>query len=165
MGNRQVIFLELIKEMIWWLISALIVAAALFPLFSKVHYQMLWVNALILFVAVTYFRYAVMLRSVYVLRSKWIRFALSVININFFVFVLRQQQNFLTVYNSYTLEELGKPIKPLSLDEVYNLFSYYFSEVTFSVVACLCLTVALTVRMVLSYWQSGKLRLNAGNEG
>jgi hypothetical protein len=165
MENRQVIFLELIKETIWWLISALIVAAVLFPIFSKVHYQMLWINGLILFVAVTYFRYAVMLRSVYVLRSKWVRFALSVININFFVFVLRQQQNFLTVYNSYTVEELGKPIKTLSLDEVYNLFSYYFSEVTFSVVACLCLTVALTIRMVLSYWQSGKLRLNAGNEG
>ena len=164
MENKQVVVLELVKELMWWLISALLTGAILFPIISKVHYQMLWVNSLIIFVGLTYFRWAVTLRQVYILRSKWVRFLISIININFFIYILRQQQNFLGIYNSYTLEELGKPYKPMSMDEIYALFGYYFSETTFAVVACLTLCVALTVRMVLAYWGTARLRLNAGSE-
>ncbi len=164
MENKQVLLLEVIKEMVWWLITALVTAAILYPITSKVQYQMLWVNALIVFVALTYFRYAVMLRSVYVLRSKWVKFLLSVVNINFFIYVLRQQQNFLGISNSFTVQELGKPFKVMTMEDSYSLFNYFSSETTFAVVACLTLIVALTVRMVVVYWGAAHLRLNAGSE-
>lgn len=164
MENKQIVALELAKELIWWLMSALVTAAILYPITSRVQYQMAWVNALIIFAALTFFRYAVMLRSVYVLRSKWVKFLLCIVNINFFIYVLRQQQNFLGIANTFTVEELGKPFKPMTMEDSYSLFTYFSTETTFAVVACLTLIVALIVRMILAYWGTARLRLNAGSE-
>jgi hypothetical protein len=164
MANKQLVALELIKELVWWCISISIAVVVMYPITSKVNYSMLWLNGLFLVIAITYFRYAVLLKSVYVLRNKWVRFFLFLFNINFFVFVLRQQQRFMTIYDSYTIEDIGKPLHPLNLEQVYQLFKYFYNEISFTVVSCLGLIVALTVRFIWAYWQTTHLRLNAGNE-
>jgi hypothetical protein len=163
-SNKNIAALELAKELLWWCISTLIAFMAMYPIFSIVHYTMIWMNGLIILVALTYFRYAVMLRTVYVLRSKWVKAVLLLFNINFFVFVLRQEQRFMTIYDSYTIDELGKPIRPISLEQVDQLIRYFFNEINFSVVFCLAMIVALSVRIVLTYWKTAYLRLNAGTE-
>jgi c-di-AMP phosphodiesterase-like protein len=125
---------------------------------------MIWLNGLFLVVGLTYFRYAIMLRTVYVLRNKWVRAILLLFNINFFVFVLRQEQRFMTIYDSFTVEDLGTPIKSLTLEQVDQLIRYFFNEINFTVVACEAMIVVLSVRFVIAYWKTTYLRLNAGNE-
>ena len=164
-SKNQVLGLELLKEALWIGISVLIAAALMFPIYSKVHYTMIWLNGLFLVVALTYFRYAVMLKSVYVLRNKWVKAAMLLFNINFFIFVLRQEQRFMTIYDSYTIDDLGTPVHPpLALEQVDQLFRYFFTEINFAVVACLGMIAALSVRFVLSYWKTAFNRLNAGME-
>lgn len=125
---------------------------------------MIWLNGLFLVVGLTYFRYAIMLRTVYVLRSKWVRFALLIFNINFFVFVLRQEQRFMTIYDSFALADIGTPLRPLPLEDVDRLFRYFYTEINFAVVVCLAMIAVLTVRFVLAYWKTAYVRLNAGQE-
>jgi hypothetical protein len=163
-NNKQIVTLEILKEILWLCISVLIAFVLMYPITSRVHYSMLWLNGLFLVVGMTYFRYAIMLRTVYVLRSKWVRFLILLFNLNFFVFVLRQEQNFMTIYDSYTIDDLGKPIHPLPLEQVDQLFRYFFTEINFAVVACLGMTAALSIRFVLSYWKTAHVRLNAGDE-
>ena len=86
-NNKQILLLEILKEILWLCISILIAFTIMYPIIRMVHYTMVWLNGLFLVLAFTYFRYAVMLKTVYVLRSKWVRFALFLFNINFFVFV------------------------------------------------------------------------------
>jgi hypothetical protein len=162
--STQLVVLEIVKEIIWLVISAVIAAALMYPIIRLVHYNMIWLNGLFLIIAFTYFRYAIMLKNVYVLRSKWVRFFLFLFNINFFVFVLRQEQHFMTIYDSYTVEELGTPIRPITLEQTDQLIRYFFTEINFTVVACLGMIAALSVRFVLAYWKTGYLRLNAGDE-
>lgn len=163
-NKRQILILELAKELIWLCISILLTLALMFPIFSRIHYTMFWLNGLILVVGLTYFRYALTLRTVYVLRSLWVRFALFIFNINFFVFVLRQEQRFMTIYDSFTIDDMGKPIKPMTLEQIDQVFRYFFNEINFTVVACLGMIVVLSVRIVVSYWKTAYKRLNAGNE-
>lgn len=163
-GNKQYVFLELVKELTWWLLSAVVAAGIMYPLITKLHYNAVWINGAMLVIALTYFRWAIYLRTIYVLRSKWVRFALIVFNINFFVFVLRKMQGFMHIYDSYTLDAMGMPLRPLKPEEIDPLFRYFFDEINFTCVACMALAVALSIRMVLVHWQTAHHRLNAGNE-
>lgn len=165
MANRvPLILLELMKELLWWLIFSLIAIAVMYPITRHVQYVAIYFNGILLVIAMQYFRYAIYLRTVAVLRSKWVRFAVFVFNINFFVWVLRQQQYFMSIYDSFAIEDLGKPLHPIAAEQVYPLFQYFYSEITMAVMACLLLAVALNVRMIGAYWGSARLRLNAGDE-
>ena len=163
-NDKQIVVLELLKELLWLCISIVIAFAIMYPIISVVHYKMVWLNGLFLVLAFTYFRYAILLKTVFVLRNKWVRFFLFLFNINFFVFILRQQQHFITIYDSYTVEELGSPIKPISLEQTDVLIRYFYTEITFTVVACLGMIAALSVRFIWAYWKTAYLRLNAGDE-
>jgi hypothetical protein len=163
-SDKQIVLLEIVKELLWLFISIVIALALMYPIMRLVHYSMIWLNALFLIVGLTYFRYAITLRTVYVLRNKWVRAAILLFNINFFVFVLRQEQRFMTIYDSYTVEDLGKPVKPISLEQTDQLIRYFFNEINFTVVFCLGMIAALSVRFVLAYWKTAHVRLNAGNE-
>ncbi len=160
----QRLVLEVVKELLWWVMSAVLAYAIMWPITSKVQYSQLIINGILLMVALNYFRYAVFLRSVYILRSKWVRFALGVFNINFFVYVLRRFQGFMSIYDSFTVEDLGRAYHPLAPEDVYPLFKYFYLEITLCVSATLVLTAALTLRLVLTYWSTARLRLNAGAE-
>jgi phosphoglycerol transferase MdoB-like AlkP superfamily enzyme len=163
-NNSQRIILEVAKELLWWLISSCIAFAIMFPIVRYLHYTQLYTNGLLLVIALTYFRYTIWLRTTAVLSSKWVRFALFVFNINLFVGVLRLQQHYMAIYDSFAIEDLGKPIHTIAQEAVYPLFLYFSREVTVAVMACLILSVALNLRMIAAYWGTSYLRLNAGDE-
>ena len=163
-SSKQIVILEIVKELLWLCIGMLIAFTMMYPIIRLVHYSMIWLNGLFLIVAFTYFRYAILLRTVYVLRNKWVRAGLLLFNINFFVFVLRQEQHFMTIYDSYTVEDLGMPVRAISLEQTDQLIRYFFTEINFTVVACLGMIAALSVRIIWVYWQTAYLRLNAGSE-
>lgn len=165
MANKYVVFiLEFFKELLWWAIAAVFAIVVMFPITRLVQYSMFWMNGLLLVLAFTYFRYVLLLNSLFILKKKWLRFLLFVANINFFVFVLRQEQRILTIYDSFALEELGKAHNKLGLDQVNILFRYFYNETTLTVVACLAFTAILSLRIIWSYWKTSYQRLNAGSE-
>ena len=163
MKTKEII-LEIVKELLWWVIALIIAAGVMYPLYSVLAYKCLPINTLLIVVAVSYFRYAITIKSVFILRSRWVRFLLCVVNINFFVYVLRRQQAFMTIYDSYQLSDLGVPLHNLAPEREYGLFRYFYTETTFFVMACLLLSAALTARIIGSYWSTARLRLNAGDE-
>jgi hypothetical protein len=164
-NKTQHIILEISKELIWWIMSAVAAYLIMLPITTRVAYTSVWINGVLIVIALTYFRYAVFLRQIFVLRTKWVRFALSAFNVNFFVYILRRLQGFMAIYDSYTVDDLGKALHPpLPVEDIYPLFKYFYFEITLTVTSCLVLIVALTVRMVLAYWGTARMRLNAGSE-
>lgn len=163
-GGTQYILLEVAKEILWWLLSAVVAVIVMLPLTSKLHFKPFWINGALIVMALTYFRYSVLLKTTFVLRPAWVKFLLAVFNINFFVYVLRRLQEFMHIYDSFTIEAMGTPIRPLAPEEVDPLFRYFFDEINLACVACLSLSVVLVIRMIATYWNSARLRLNAGSE-
>jgi hypothetical protein len=163
-SNRQYIFLEIVKELIWWIISAVVATAIMLPLISKLHYKPMWINGTLIVIALTYFRYCVFLRTTYILQWKWVRFALVVFNVNFFVFVLRKMQSFMYLYDSFTLDAIGTPLKTLAPEDVDPLFRYFFDEINLTCVAAMSLSIVLIIRIIMAHWKTAYMRLNAGSE-
>ena len=163
-SNRQYVLLEIAKELLWWMLSAILALVVMYPLISTLHYKPIWLNGALLVVAFTYFRYAVFLRTVWALRSKYVRVALVIFNINFFIFVLSRMQSFMHIYDSFSLDAMGTPIRAMKPEDVDPLFRYFFDEINFTCVACLVLAAALSVRIIIAHWNTAHLRLNAGSE-
>jgi hypothetical protein len=65
---------HLIREIIWLLITAIIINMVMLPITSKIDYIYWRINTFFIFVAVTYFRYSVTFKSLPFLRPAWIRF-------------------------------------------------------------------------------------------
>ena len=162
--NKRALPLLIFRECIWWLLAAGVAAGALFPIWKAVEFRYLIMNAVVIFVAVLYFQYIVFFRQSVLLRPKWLRFLLFAFNLNFFIFVIRQSQFFISIYDTFLIEDLGKLKAPLTLTQIEKLFQYFYFETTLGVAACLLMIATLNGRIVISYWKTARLRLNAGDE-
>jgi len=156
---RKHIWLYIVQEIVWILIALLVAAFAVFPLVMKLNYVFLVENVCFAFYAVTLVRLVVFFKSVPWLKPTWVRFLLFVVNINLFIFIVRKEQNFISIYDSFTIEDLGMPRKTLSLKEMETLYNYFYTEINLVVVTCLILILAFCARLVLSYWSLAKTRL------
>ncbi|MFN8308706.1 MAG: hypothetical protein U0T73_01970 [Chitinophagales bacterium] len=162
MEENRLLLLQLARELVWWLIAAVATTVVILPIFNKVNYQYWEVNAVIVFTAILYFLYVIFYRQSLFLRPKWLRFVLFVFNLNFFVFVIRQSQFFISVYDSFTINDLGTLKSAMTFGQMERLYHYFLFETTLGVVTCLAMTAALNARMVHAYWQTAKTRLNGG---
>ncbi len=157
--DKRSLVLNIIVEIIWWCIGIVIAAFIMFPLYNKMHYNFLLINGVIILLAVLYFRYILFFRQILWLRSLWFRFLLFAININLFVYLLRKEQFFMTVYDTFLISDLGVPFKPFSLSEMEKVYNYFFKEVNIALSACLVLIIVFNIRLILSYWKMAKTRL------
>ena len=72
--------LHFIKELIWWLITACVAVAILYPITSQVDYIYFNINFIFIFITLTYFRWTLFIRTLPFLQPVAIRFILFVVN-------------------------------------------------------------------------------------
>jgi hypothetical protein len=147
------------QELIWLLIAAVFAVMLVYPLYRKVEYTFLTENLLLAFYAIMLLRMVVFFHGVIWLKPLWMRFLMFVINLNLFFLIIRKEQNFLTIYDSFTMEDLGKPKTPLSLSQMEKLFHYFYYEINMVVISCLVMIVLFCFRLIHSYWSLRKTRL------
>lgn len=149
---RENIF-HFIKELLWWVITALVVYAILYPVTSKLDYFFWKINAAFIFVSLTYFRWSITLRSLPFLHSSVLRFVLFTVNFPLFFYLLYSLQKIMLRLDNFFTEDLGFPKVILFEDMKTELFKYLNTEVVLFGSASLILIMAFQVRLVISYWQ------------
>lgn len=152
--------LHFTKELLWLSITALLVVAILYPVTSKIDYIYWKINAVFIFVSLTYFRWSVTLRSVPFLHSSVLRFALFTLNIPLFFYLLYSLQKIMLKLDNFFTEDLGFPKVILFEDLKSELFKYMTTEVVLFGSASLVLILAFQVRLIISYWQLYKHQAN-----
>lgn len=155
--------LFIVRELLWWLIAATGACTVLMPLFLHLHYPYARINGLLWFVAILYFQYVIFFRQSTLLKPKWVRFLIVVVNLNFFIYVLRQYQFFRSMYDSFTPADLGAARHDITYTQLEFLYRYFRIETTLAAVACLLLSMAFNGRILMNYWRTAKTRLNSGD--
>ena len=153
------ILLHISQELIWLLIAAIFAVMLVFPIYQRVEYTFLIENLLLAFYAIILLRMVIFFHGVIWLKPMWMRFLMFVINLNLFFLIVRKEQGFLTIYDSFTMDDLGKPKSVLSLSEMERLFHYFYYEINIVVISCLVLIVLFCLRLIHSYWSLRKTRL------
>ncbi len=145
--------LNLVKELVWLTITAMLTYAVLYPVISKLYYLYTEVNAAFIFVTLTYFRWSVTFRSLPFLRPTWVRFLLFTFNLVLFFFLMHHEQKLLGRLDDFYLEDFGFPKVIMYEDVKRELLNYLASEITISATASLVMIVAFQFRLIVSYWQ------------
>ncbi len=153
------ILLHISQELIWLLIAAAFASMIVYPLYQKLQYTFLTENFLLAFYAVILFRMVIFFHGVIWLKPMWMRFLAFIININLFFFILRKEQSFISIYDSFTIGDLGQHREALTLSQMEKLFHYFYYEINITVVACLVMIVLFCFRLIHSYWSLRKTRL------
>src|SRR6187399_815893 len=99
--------LSLIKELLWWAITAMITYALLYPIISRIYYLYIEIHAAFIFITITYFRWSVTFRSLPFLRPSWLRFLLFTVNFVAFFYLMQAEQKLIAKLDIFYTEDFG----------------------------------------------------------
>ncbi len=148
------------REILWLLITAMLIYAILYPITSKIYYIYWKINALFIFLTFTYFRYSVMFKSLPFLRPSWVRFLLFAINLSLFIYLAGYEQRLISLADNFYLEDFGFPKVFITDIMKRGLFKYMYTEIVVFSTGSLIMLSAFQIRLIISYWQYYKHQAN-----
>jgi hypothetical protein len=162
--NKQLIF-SLIKEVLWWLLTAMIVYAGLYPIVSIIDYKFVYLHAFFIIITVSYFRFSLGLKSVPYLRLSWVRYLLFTLNFILVFFIIKKEQELFRLFDSFETHDFGYPQQNVFMtpETKLRLFDYLKLSVNFFGTGAMLMTIALQLRIILSYWKSATKRLSTND--
>lgn len=138
--------------MIWWIITLIIVALVLLPIYSKVgtSYPFYFQNIMIIIIAITSIRYIFFLKHVWIASSMWIKAVFIFIPIPIFFFLTGAFYDF----QAFSDEQgITSALPGLHHNEQLPLAKYIRTEtVLFWSAACLG-NLLFPFRMLISIWR------------
>lgn len=158
--EKRVLFLQLFQEFIWWIITAAIVVAVLYPISSKINYNYTLINTLFIVVAITYFRYFFFLNTLFYLKNRWLRFSLFSLNFVLWIFLINRFQFLMHTIDISDLTYFGITKSALVIDEQIRLLDYIYRELSFSGVCALLAIILFNLRLVGAYWRVATKRFS-----
>ncbi len=138
-------------ELVWWLITAIIVAIILGPILYKLpDYQFLWPNLVFILVMVTFTRYIFFLK--YTFLATWRNIKVAIIFLCIFIaFLLVQEINLFQTF----LDENGVEaiVGSLPRTEQGSMMKFIKSEMLLFGVGAVITCGVLPLRLVVSIWR------------
>jgi len=145
--------LILVKELLWWSITAMVTYAMLYPVISRIYYLYTPIHAAFIFITLTYFRWSVTFRSLFFLRPSWIRFLLFTGNLVLFVYLMQYEQTLIGKLDNYFMEDFGFP-KVIMYDDIKKeIFKHLSIGILLFGTGSLVMISAFQMRLIISYWQ------------
>lgn len=145
--------LHFVRELLWWIISAALTVAVLYPIISRLNFIHLNIFILFILVTLTYFRYCLMLSSLPFMRSALVRFIIFTFNLSLFVYLWHHEVKLLGMLDNFYTEDFGFP-KVIIDDELKRwLFDYLRKVLTLFGTGSLLMLSAFQIRLIVSYWQ------------
>jgi len=157
--NKEIPY-QILREIIWLLLTAMAIYAVLYPITSKIDYIYWKINTFFIFTAITYFRYSVSFKSLPFLRPSWVRFVLFAVNLSLFIYVAQNEQKLISLADNFYLEDFGFPHVFISELAKRDLIKYMYTEIVLFATGSLVTLSAFQLRLILSYWQYYKHRAN-----
>jgi hypothetical protein len=138
-------------EIIWWGFTAIVVLAVLLPIWLQTHdFPFYLENMAFIVIAITFTRYAFLLRHTFIARMLWPKLfilAISAILIFILIMALGDFTNFLDEKGLQLL------VDHLPIQKQYRVMKYIQGEMTFFGVASVFSAFLLALRMLVSIWR------------
>jgi len=144
--------LALRMELLWWVFTAVVIFAVLFPIITTVDdYPFLIPNIIFIIVFITFSRYFFLLQHTFLAYKqilKAIAFVLCIPLISYIV-------NELTAVRSYLDEEgIDSLVSNLEYEEHWNFASYIKTQMYFFGAASIIVSILLPFRLLISIWRN-----------
>ena len=137
-------------ELLWWVITAMLTIAILYPMISMGNYEFLWSNVFLIVTFVTLTRYIFLLPQTLLAGIEWAKAALILVA-PILIFLLIQEINrFQTFLDKFGWEAV---ITNEGAIKQKGLSKYIYTEMLFFGVGGVISAFLFPVRMVISIWR------------
>lgn len=160
-SKKKLLWLNIAKESLWWLVSALLVYIVLKPIIDVIKYKYLAFNILIILMPLHYFRYIVFFRKNIFLQTKWPKFFVFALNIQIVIQIIRVTQDILIVVEEQSIKEVmvADSVHHLSMNQIFHLLYYIKEELLGFAIAAVLVAVALNLRIMYSFFGFGTRKM------
>lgn len=142
---------KLVLEIIWWAVTAVIVAAILFPIWQNVNnYPVYWQNIMFIILFVTLTRYIFLLKYTFLSHIQWLKVLLVLIIMPCFFFLLEHHNAFQKDLDNIGMEYVTQGV---AYEKAVKLGGYIKSQFTFFSVGTLIAVMVFPIRMIISVWR------------
>lgn len=139
-------------EVIWWIVTLLILIGILFPIYKTQAKYPFWIlNTVFVIVFITISRYIFLLKYTFLATRQWLKVAVAILSIPLFIYLLDEFNFFRVIADEIGVEEI---FDHLSLEGQTNMSSYVKKEMLFFGSGSLICSILLPLRMLISFWRT-----------
>ena len=144
--------LQIRLELIWWLITIVVVIAVLFPIYkTKTDYPFYISNILFVISTITLTRYIFLLKHTFLAKRQWLKVIVAVACIPLFLYLMKELNFFQKIAGDIGLEEM---FAHLSLSGQSTMSKYVRTEMLFFGTASVITAGLMPFRMIISFWRT-----------
>jgi hypothetical protein len=144
--------LQLRLELLWWLVTGLVLAGILFPIYkSKAEYPFWVTNAVFIVAFITLTRYLFFLKHTFLGSFQWIKVLVLVLCIPLVVYLVRALFSFNNYLDREGLEGL---FEHFSWEGQSAMVTYIRTEMILFGVGSIVAAILTPFRMLISFWRT-----------
>jgi hypothetical protein len=148
-----------LREALWWIITAVVAVILMEPITSKLDYNFYWFNLFGIILSIQAFRFGLLFREYKILfGNRWVRALFFIVNIHLIVLIIARTHVILALVENFRILDFGAMKTPMNLEEQYELMKYITAELELVAVAAVLMMVFMNLRILMSYFRQSKVR-------
>lgn len=144
--------MKIVREILWLLIASIIVFLIQYPILKAINYKYLYLNSLVIFLAIYYVRFVLDFKNLLSERNKWFRFIMFSINFFVFIGIAYKIQHHLVLFDNFTISSYTDIYVLLTPTVESSIIHYINKEFLFIGVVFLVSVVILNIKLLRSFW-------------
>lgn len=146
---------KIVLELIWWLITAIVTCAVLYPIWNEVQDYPFWFeNTLSIVLLITYARYIFLLKHTFLANIEWLKVIFVLLSPMIIFYLGLQVNRFQVNIDEQGIEYITKGVRD---GRVLTMASYIRAEYMFFAIATVISGIIFTGRMMGSIWRKRNL--------
>lgn len=144
--------LALRMELVWWIFTAVIAIAVLFPIIKDVDdYPFLFTNILFITVFITFARYIFLLKHTFLANRQTLKVIIFFLCLPLFAYLVNELTSVRTFLDEQGIDTL---VNNLAYENHWGFANYVKTEMYFFGAASLVVTALFPLRLLLSVWRN-----------
>lgn len=144
--------MKIVREILWLLVAGIIIFLIQYPILNAINYKYLYLNSLIIFLAIYYVRFILDFNNLLQVLNKWIRFIFFSANFFIFISIAYKIHHNLLLFDNFTISSYTDVYVVLKPIKESSLIHYINKEFLFSGVILLVSIVLLNIKLLKSFW-------------
>ena len=142
---------KLRAELVWFLLTAIVVVLAMAPIYLQVpDYPFYWQNTLFIVIFITFARYTLMLRYTFIAHWKWLKLVIILSSVLFVFILMTALQDFRNFMDEKGLQSL---VPDLGVYQQTRIIRYIKHEMIFFGTGSIITTILMAFRLIISLWR------------
>ena len=144
--------MKFLREILWLLVAFILVFLIQYPILKTINYKYLYLNSLVILLAIYYVRFVLDFQHLLQNINKWIRFLLFSINFFVFIAIIYKIQHHLVLLDNFTISSYTDVYVLLTPKKESSIIHYVNKEFLFTGVVLLVSIGLLNIKLLKSFW-------------